>query len=162
MTPAKQADETFHYGEILETFAAIRQEDQEVALLREPHSQSRVTWLSEPGQLPERLMRNIVRCLHRSRVYAENGHNRKVRLIYVPSDSFPLPPISKFDVVDLVVDTRFSNVTWMNRTPGGGDSWSPISEEHKTKIRVFFDLPVLNEVEDDEGAQDVETTGDGV
>ena len=32
----------------------------------------------------------------------------------------------------------------------------------KTKIRVFFDLPVLNEVEDDEGAQDVETTGDGV
>ena len=69
---------------------------------------------------------------------------------------------SKFDVVDLVVDTRFSNVTWMNRTPGGVDSWSPISEEHKTKIRVFFDLPVLNEVEDDEGAQDVETTGDGV
>ena len=127
-------------AEVLETFRVIRQGDQEVAIGRE--ERSTVKWLKSPDEISQRLMRNIARCLHRSGTSAIEGR-KKVRCVFIATASYPVPPVSRFESIDLTVDMRYHSVTWLERVAAGDDVWTPAKGEHLERIRIFFDLPFV-------------------
>ncbi|MED6310985.1 MAG: hypothetical protein VX624_13930, partial [Pseudomonadota bacterium] len=129
-------EQEFVSDEILETFAAIRQGDQEAIVLHGDTCE--VFWMREPGKLPERLVANVYKYIR-----SACNENRKIQAIYTPSETFPWPPTSTMKVLDVTFDTRFNSIVHCVETEGTTSTWCDATDANRAKLRLFFEWPAV-------------------